>query len=225
MNDRFWITTLPRYSIIIFVFLNIFAILLYAGGNINDHSQEGYSFIRNFFSDLGRRYSFSGNSNLISCILFNVSLSIVGLTFMILFYKVKSAFSDYKILIFLATVFGVYSGLSYIGVGFTPADLFLDAHIFFAHWAFRALFAASLLYSILVFKTDGFENKYAYAFIIFGVMVLCYVLYSEVILDDPRLNPTALVKHVVAQKIITFWILLSVYIYSIGVGKYLYKKQ
>ena len=141
MNDKFYIKTLPRYSMVIYIILNIVAMLMYAGGNINDHSQEGYSFVRNFFSDLGRRYSLSGESNLISCVFFNSSLTIVGLTFMILFYKVQSIFSKHKILTFLATVFGVYSGFSYIGVGFTPADLYLEAHIFFAHWAFRALFA------------------------------------------------------------------------------------
>ena len=225
MNDKFWITKMPQYSMVIFIILNISAMLLYAGGNINDHNQDGYLFIRNFFSDLGRRYSFTGDSNLMSCVLFNTSLSVVGLTFMILFYKARFTFTHSKILIFLATFFGVYSGFSYIGVAFTPADLFLDAHIFFAHWAFRALFGASILYSILIFKTEGFENKYAYAFIIFGVMVLSYVIYSEVILDDPRINPDALIKHVVAQKLIVFWILFAVYIYSIGLGKYIYKNK
>ena len=124
----------------------------------------------------------------------------------------------------LATIFGVFSGFSYIGVGFTPSDLYLDAHIFFAHWAFRALFAASILYSILILKTDGFEKRYAFGFIIFGIMVFSYVIYSEVVLDDPRINPDALVNHVVAQKMIAFWILFAVYIYSIGLGKYLYRK-
>ena len=224
MNDRFFITTLPRYSMIIYIILNITAMLMYAGGNINDHSQEGYSLIRNFFSDLGRRYSLAGDSNLISCVLFNSSLTIVGLTFMTLFYKARLIFSDNKFLIFIATFFGVYSGFSYIGVGFTPADLYLEAHIFFAHWAFRALFAASILYSILIFRTDGFENKYAYAFIIFGIMVFCYVIYSEVVLDDPRDNPASLIKHVVAQKMVVFWILFAVYIYSVGAGKYLSRK-
>ena len=200
------------------------AMLMYAGGNINDHSQEGYSLIRNFFSDLGRRYSLAGDSNLISCVLFNSSLTIVGLTFMTLFYKARLIFSDNKFLIFIATFLGVYSGFSYIGVGFTPADLHLEAHIFFAHWAFRALFAASILYSILIFRTDGFENKYAYAFIIFGIMVFCYVIYSEVVLDDPRDNPASLIKHVVAQKMVVFWILFAVYIYSVGAGKYLSRK-
>ncbi len=224
MNDKFFITKLPRYSMIIFVLLNITAMFMYAGGNINDHNQEGYSFIRNFFSDLGRRYSFSGESNLISCLLFNSSLTIVGLTFMILFYKVRSIFSKNTTLILLATFFGVYSGFSYIGVGFTPADLYLEAHIFFAHWAFRALFAASILYSILIFQTEGFENRYAYAFIVFGFMVFFYVLYSEVVLDDPRINPASLVKHVIAQKMVVFWILFAVYIYSVGAGKYLFRK-
>ena len=224
MKDRFWITKLPRFAMISFIFLNIAAMLLYAGGNMNDYNYEGYSFFRNFFSDLGRRYSFSGTSNIISCVLFNTSLSIVGLTFMILFYKAKSTFSNYRTLVLLATTFGVYSGFSYIGVGFTPADLYLEAHIFFAHWAFRALFAASIFYSILILKTDGFENKYAYAFIAFGIMVFSYVIYSETILDDPRLNPNDLVKHVVAQKMIAFWILFAVYVYSVGLGKYLLRK-
>ncbi len=225
MNDIFYIIKLPRYSMIIFIVLNIIAMFMYAGGNMNDYNQDGYSFVKNFFSDLGRRYSLAGESNLISCILFNLSLSIVGLTFITLFYKAKSIFLEYKLLIFLATFFGVYSGVSYIGVALTPADLYLEAHIFFAHWAFRSLFAASILYSILIFKTDGFKNKYAYAFIVFGFMVLFYVLYSEVFLDDPRLNPNVLVKHVVAQKMVAFWILFAVYIYSVGAGKYLLKKH
>jgi len=225
MNNIFYIIKLPRYSMMIFIVLNIIAMFMYAGGNMNDYNQEGYSFIKNFFSDLGRRYSLAGESNLISCVLFNLSLTIVGLTFTILFYKVKSIFSEYKFLIFIATCFGVYSGISYIGVALTPADLYLEAHIFFAHWAFRALFVASILYSILIFKKDGFENKYAYAFIVFGFMVFFYVIYSEVILEDPRLNPNMLVKHVVAQKMVVFWILFAVYIYSIGAGKYLLKNH
>ena len=225
MSNKFIITKLPQYSMMLFVLLNISAMLLYAGGNINDHNQEGYSFIRNFFSDLGRRYSFTGESNLVSCVLFNLSLSIIGITFVMLFYRIKSFFLDNKLLISLATLFGVFSGVSYIGVAFTPADLLLEEHIFFAHWAFRALFAASFFYSILIFKTDGFDNKYAYGFILFGIMVLFYVIYSEVILEDPRIDPNALVNHVVAQKMITFWILFSVYIYSLGLGKYLFNRK
>ena len=90
MNDKFWIAKMPQYSMVIFIILNISAMLLYTGGNINDYNQEGYSFFRNFFSDLGRRYTLNGESNIISCLLFNASLSIVGFSFITLFYKAKT---------------------------------------------------------------------------------------------------------------------------------------
>ena len=224
ITNRFIVTKLPQYSMILFIVLNIVAMFLYSGGNINDSNQIGYSFIKNFFSDLGRRYSHSGESNLISCILFNFSLSVVGVTFIMLFYRIRLYFLKNKLLITISTFFGIYSGISYVGVAFTPADLLLKEHIFFAHWAFRALFIASFFYSLLIYKTEGFENKYAYGFIAFGLMVFLYVIYSEVILDDPRVNADALVNHVVAQKMIAFWILFSVYIYSVGLGKYLFKR-
>lgn len=225
ISNKFVITKLPQYSMILFIFLNIIAMFLYTGGNINDPSQLGYSFVKNFFSDLGRRYSYSGSSNLVSCVLFNFSLSIVGLTFFILFYRIRRYFLKNKLLISFATFFGMYSGISYVGVAFTPADLLLEEHIFFAHWAFRSLFASSIFYSLLIFKTEGFENKYAYGFVLFGLMVFSYVIYSEVILEDPRVNPNTLVNHVVAQKMIAFWILFSVYIYSLGLGKYLFNRN
>ena len=44
---------MPQYSMVIFIFLNITAMILYTGGNINNPDYDGYSFIRNFFSDLG----------------------------------------------------------------------------------------------------------------------------------------------------------------------------
>ena len=53
---------MPKYSMIIFVGLNILAMLLYPGGNINNPDQIGYSFIYNFFSDLGMTISHSGKN-------------------------------------------------------------------------------------------------------------------------------------------------------------------
>ena len=216
---------MPKYAMIMFVILNILAMLLYPGGNINNPNQIGYSFINNFFSDLGMTISHSNENNIFSCILFNLSLCILGVCFGMLFYTVRNFFENYKYLSLFATFLGVYASISYIGVAFTPSNLYLSLHTFFAHWIFRSLFAASMIYSLLIFKTEGFDNKYAYAFIAFGIMVLAYVLYSELYLSDPRLFPEQLIKHVLAQKIIAFWILISVYSYSIGLGKYLLSKN
>ena len=55
-------------------------------------------------------------------------------------------------------------------------------------------------------------------------MVLAYVYVSEFHFKDARLYPEELVKHVVAQKTIAFWILFSMYVYSKGLGKYLTNK-
>ena len=222
MKTKFWILEMPKYSIALFVILNILAMVFYPGGNIHDPEQIGYVFTRNFFSDLGTTVSYSGAHNTVSCILFNTSLCICGFTFIVLFYKVKNLFK-LKALSNLATFFGIMGGVSFIGVAFTPADLLLDPHILFAHGIFRSLLIASILFTILIFKTRDFDNKYGYGFIVFGIMVLAYVLVSE-LGPNPRSNPTALLIQVISQKIIAFWLLLSIYIYSVGLGKYLYKR-
>ena len=222
MKTKFWILQMPKSSIALFVILNILAMVFYPGGNIHDPEQIGYVFTRNFFSDLGTTVSYSGAHNTVSCILFNTSLCICGFTFIVLFYKVKNLFK-LKALSNLATFFGIMGGVSFIGVAFTPADLLLDPHILFAHGIFRSLLIASILFTVLIFKTKDFDNKYGYGFIVFGIMVLAYVLVSE-LGPNPRSNPTALLIQVISQKIIAFWLLLSIYIYSVGLGKYLYKR-
>ena len=40
-----------------------------------------------------------------------------------------------------------------------------------------------------------------------------------------QIEINVLVKHVIAQKMVAFWILFAVYIYSVGAGKYLLKKH
>tara|TARA_Y100000994_G_scaffold237189_1_gene228491 strand:- start:1533 stop:2258 length:726 start_codon:yes stop_codon:yes gene_type:complete len=227
MNNKFWIATVPTYTMIIFILLNITAMIFYPGGNLNDPNQVGYFFRYNFFSDLGMTVSHSYENNMISCILFNLSLCIVGFTFGMLFLSIRNLFSDFPILSNLATILGIIGCISFVGVAFTPSNLYLDSlndpwlHIIFAHWIFRSLSGVSLLYSILIFKTKNFKNKYAYGFILFGILVLAYVLYSEIFLKDPRVYPEYLIRHVLSQKMVVIWILFSMYFYSIGVGEYL----
>ena len=224
MNDKFYIVDMPKYAILSFIVLSVIAMFFYPGGTLNNPEQIVYSFVHNFFSDLGTTVSYSGASNTISCILFNLSLCIIGISFSLLFLKIRNVFKEHKILSIIGSVLGVYAGLCFIGVAFTPADTSINPHIFFAHWIFRSLFVVSIIYSILIFKSEGFDNKYAYGFIIFGIMVLAYVVYSELVLRDPRQFPEDLIKHVVAQKMIVFWLLAAIYIYSKGLGQYLNNK-
>ena len=231
MKNKFWIVNMPTYSMIAFVILNIIAMLCYPGGNLNNPDQIGYFFSYNFFSDLGMTISHSNENNMISCILFNTSLCIVGVTFTMLFYSIKSLFPEFKILSLIATLLGLLGGVSFIGVAFTPSNLFLDSagnpllHTIFAHWIFRSLSAVSIIYSILIIKTKDFENKYAYNFVIFGIILLAYILYSELYLKDPRIFSEYLIKHVLSQKMVVLWMIMSIYLYSLGLGKYLLNKN
>ena len=131
----------------------------------------------------------------------------------------------------ISTLFGFLGCISFIGVALTPSNLYHDIsgdpwlHIIFAQWIFRSLTIVSIIYSILIIKTENFENKYAYNFIIFGMAVFSYVMYSEFFLKDPRIFPEYLIKHVLSQKMVVLWIIFSLYLYSLGLGKYLLKKN
>ena len=96
MKDKIWIVDFPKYTILLFIIFNAMAMYFYPGGNINNPEQIGYSFIYNFFSDLGMTSSHQNppQSNLISCLLFNGSLIVIGVCFSMLFYKVKNVFSN-----------------------------------------------------------------------------------------------------------------------------------
>ena len=67
MKNKFWIVDMPKYSMFVFITLNIIAMLLYPGSNLHntisigaENSQEGYSFFDNF----------SSNACLICCLAF-----------------------------------------------------------------------------------------------------------------------------------------------------------
>ena len=169
--------------------------------------------------------------------------------------KIRNIFLEHKTLSLIATIFGIISGLLYVGVAFTPSDTPLDLfedsvgdpwlHILVATWAFRFIVITAILYAIIIFKNENFDNKYAFGFIIFGLFVLLYVVYTwppngdtvyflfdarppeeidltvKVELDKYLLN---LKKHVLAQKTVVFWMLISIYIYTLGLSKYILKK-
>ena len=255
MDRKFWIKDFPQISILIFFVFNFFGMLFYSGGNMIDPSQAGYDFSYNFFSDLGSWKSHNGKLNIISFLLFNSSLALIGICFSILFYKIRNIFLEHKTLSLIATIFGIISGLLYVGVAFTPSDTPLDLfedsvgdpwlHILVATWAFRFIVITAILYAIIIFKNENFDNKYAFGFIIFGLFVLLYVVYTwppngdtvyflfdarppeeidltvKVELDKYLLN---LKKHVLAQKTVVFWMLISIYIYTLGLSKYILKK-
>ena len=192
----------------------------YPGSTYLNNLSSGYSFTQNFLSDLGRTLTFSGEVNSLSSQLFNMSLVLAGGVFSLFYLHVYKVFNieNQKMLAFIGSFFGILGGLSLVGVGLTPADLYLEIHIVCATWLFRFFFVASLCYSIVIFRHAQFENKFAAGYLVFTFSILLYIFVSE-IGPDPKISQFALVLQVVSQKIILLILMAAIYIQTLGLQK------
>ena len=216
-----FLITLPRVVCIYFVISFILAMIIYAGGTINDPESMGYSFTRNFFSDLGKFTT----ENIISAMMFNLSLIVCGWSFAAYFFYFTKLFNQNTIIHILAKVgsfAGIIGALCFIGVGLTPHNLFLDYHIVFVNWAFRSFLLAGISLSVVLYKDNRFENRFAMGYFIFAILTFLYVLVLE-FAPDPKISDFALIFNVIAQKIIIFAFIFSLLYQSFGNSKLLAK--
>ena len=219
--QHLFLITLPRVVCIYFVISFILAMIIYAGGTINDPESMGYSFTRNFFSDLGKFTT----ENIISAMMFNLSLIVCGWSFAAYFFYFTKLFNQNTIIHILAKVgsfSGIIGALCFIGVGLTPHNLFLDYHIVFVNWAFRSFLLASISLSVVLYKDNRFENRFAMGYFIFAILTFLYVLVLE-FAPDPKISDFALIFNVIAQKIIIFAFILSILYQSFSNSKLLAK--
>mgnify|MGYP000090642771 CR=1 FL=1 len=220
IGKNLWIITFPRQVLWLFIILNIAAMLLYPGSTYRDNLTSGYLFTENFLSDLGRTLTFSGEINFISAQLFNMSLILAGAVFTLFYLHVRKVFIEGNqiTLAFLGSFFGILGGMCLVGVGLTPADLYLDLHIICANWLFRFMFVASLFYTIVIFRHPTFENKYSGGYLVFSITILIYILISE-LGPGPKVSHFALVLQVVSQKIILIILMVAIYIQTLGLKR------
>jgi len=217
--QKHFLVTIPRYSLILFTILMAFSMTTYVGGTMNDPEAVGYSFSRNFFSDLGKITP----GNLFSMALFTVALSICGISFVAFFYYTMRLFKDKGALNTLAKIgagAGILGGLCFVGVGFTPHNILLDPHIFFVKLAFRSYLLTSIIFSIVMYKDSRFENRYAIGYLTFAFSNFIYVLILD-FAPSPKISDFSLIFNVISQKIIALIFILSVFYQSTGNSKFL----
>ena len=173
---------LPILSILVFISLVSIAMLTYNGGNAIDHDSQGYSFSLNYLSDLGRNVGYSGNNNHVSFYSFNLSLVIIGISFLIYFLFLPSLHNKNPrsfLLSRIGGVFGCFASICFAGVGFTPSDLYFDLHVFFANWVFRSMSLAVFFYS-LTFLFINKDNFYlSLIFFFSGLIVLSHIIIAD----------------------------------------------
>jgi hypothetical membrane protein len=211
---------------ILFFVMTAIAMLLYPGGTYTDHTTRGYSFFANFFSDLGATRTPSGAANTLSMILLTSSLSLVGISLAFFFVALIQFFRDSRsglLLPYVGALLGVIAGLCFLGVAFTPWNLYLAAHNHFVMWAFRTFLGAVLTYGIAILRERALPKRFAFTFLVFAILLAAYVLLLT-FGPSPKVAEGLRIQ-VAGQKIIVYASVLTVLIQSLAADRLLHRNH
>jgi hypothetical protein len=222
-QSSFWrqkVFTLIIAGCVQFVVLTIVAMLIYPGGSTTDPTTPGYSFFENFLSELGLTETQAGQPNTTSAVLFVTALSLAGAGLVLFFVAFPQFFlhdRPGKILSGLGSFFGIASGLCFIGIALTPANLLLDAHVWFVMQAFRLFPVAVIFYFVAILRARHYPNRFA---LVFGVFAALLILYLWLLTRGP--DPESfegMVIQATGQKIISYASIVSIFIQALGAKK------
>ncbi|MHA1130057.1 MAG: hypothetical protein ACTSQI_19585 [Candidatus Helarchaeota archaeon] len=168
-------------TVLFVIFMGI-AVRFYGGGNILDPSASGYSFVLNFWSDLGMTVSVSGNANLLSRIFFTIAMFTWGLTFSPSALTLSALFSEIiqkRWFVKLGQVFALLCvGSLLMVVLFFPLDIYPVQHTILSQFSYISLFLFEILYAYAMFTDTAYPNKYALSFIAVTVAIVLYALIT-----------------------------------------------
>ncbi len=223
-NWREWAFIFYMVGIIQYVILTFIAMLFYTGGTLVDPSAPGYSFWANWFSDLGRTKAYSGKDNSVSRVIFIITVSIRGISLIILAIAFPYFFRENRlenILSNIGSFFLVITGILVVGIAFTPWDIYFYAHVFFVGMVGWTGNIALILYLIVVFHNLKYPNKNALPLIV--VLVVGFI--SSIILNlfaVPFTNISTtqeLMVYTVNQKINGYTSMVCTFLISYGAWK------
>ena len=139
-----------------FCVMAMIAMMYYPGGTPWDAQTTGYTFWHNALSDLGRTVAYNGQDNPIASPLFNVALSLLGVStlagFIVLLRREDFQNSRAQRLFFCGL--GASSSLGLIIVGFTPDNLLPTPHMIGVWLWGLCLFVQTLLTLVGRFTSD-----------------------------------------------------------------------
>ena len=214
---------------IMFMVLSFLGMYYYAGGSmLHNHKTSSsffdysYSHTLNFFSDLGLYESWSGDSNIISSMLFSYSLFFVAIGIISFYCALHYILKKDRNLVLLSKLgisVALLSSISFFLVGFTPADLMPAIHMNCVNLAFRSFLFVMLIYSYLIFRSNYVSN---YLSVIYLLLFCLVGYYVYIMIAGPKLPPPLtdpkffspklgdLWFHVVSQKFVVYGLSFSI---------------
>jgi hypothetical protein len=209
-----------------FVVLTFIAMLIFPGGTRFNPAASSYTFFHNFFSELGFTVTRGGRANPIAAPTFFIALTLAGLGLVFFFVVFPQFFwknTLLKVLSILGSFFGIVSGLAYVGIAFTPANLLPDPHLQFVLLAFRAFLPAVLFYLVVIFLDREYPNRYAVVYLFFAGLLAAYIL---LITRGPDLDTArGVMIQATGQKIIVYAAIVTIFIQSWGASKLVKQNQ
>lgn len=174
---REWIFIFNMISIIQYFILIHIAMFFYPGGTRLEPNVQGYSFFSNFISDLGLTRSYSGDPNTISYVLFTISMITSGISSILFYIAIIHFFKtkNQKRLINLTSLFGIIIGISIIGAGLTPWDIYAESHDRFAETSFITTVITTFFYILAIFDNETYPNRYAYVLIAYMLVSIIFI--------------------------------------------------
>ena len=200
-----FIFALAMFGAVQFLLLTSVAMVIYPGGTIHQPHLESYSFLYNYFSDLGRTHTFDGSTNWTCHYLFKTTLSIAGACIILFFAFLPVLFFRHKAfaLSLLAAILGIYAGCCYIGIGWIPWNIDYGGHVGYVKNGFLAFLGMSIFYTMAILFHPKYPRRYAYVFMFFTLVLGIQVV---IMLFGPRAyrSNEALFLQAVAQKIVVY---------------------
>jgi hypothetical protein len=209
-----------------FIVLTFIAMIFYTGGTRIDETTQGYGFLINFFSDLGRTVAYSGRANLISNILFIAALVGLGFTFFVYFRLIPEIFNSTEEEQYLSRIvakIGIITAFAFIGVAFTPANLVMIIHDALVVTGFTLVSVVLGILLFLTVKDPAFSKVYT---IIYIALIAIILAYGGLFFIIPQIiTYEDLVLRVSMQKIVVYSLLACFLIQSYGIWRHRIKSS
>ena len=226
MNLKKTIIYLGIFGALQFLVLTAYAMWIYPGGTIHERGLESYSFLTNYFSDLGRTTNFRREPNTTCHNIFKTTLTISGVCTMLFFTLLPSVFKSEasKFLAWCGMFFGIAAGACYIGIGWIAWNVDYWWHIFYVTRGFIAFLIMSVFYAIAIYMDEDYPNKYGNVLVVFILVLFLQIL---VMMMGPRSwsSPDALWLQAVSQKVVVYSEIFVLLYQSFGMLKMLEKEK
>ena len=110
----------------------------------------------------------------------------------------------------LGAVAGVVSGVCFVGIAATPANLHEWGHGVFVDWAFRMFLLAVVLYTVAILAQRDYPKRLALVFALFAILLAAYVVLITI---GPSTDTASGLKiQVTGQKIIVYAAIIAIFI-------------